>query len=181
MRRRFAGEEGRPGEVDTRRLAGQRELLPGEEDLFQVREVDRDVSFLRRFLDEELMRALDLFEYEQEGRDLVVSRTSDPEEWVRVKDTLLRQVGLGMVPVIRIHDADLGRRGELLLVHEHDGRDLELEYARETLMHLHRLWGRRVYLDTVIEELAVRLSFDADDGFEKEIRESEATHAGEAS
>ncbi len=42
--------------------------------LFEVREADRDASFLRRFLTEELMRELDLFQYEPKGDDLVVSR-----------------------------------------------------------------------------------------------------------
>jgi stage V sporulation protein R len=179
IRRRSAGEEGSPGEVDARRLAAQgSEPLPGEDALFPVREVDRDVSFLRRFLDEELMRALDLFEYEQDGRDLVVSRTSDPEEWTNVKATLLRQVGMAGMPVIRVHDADMGRSGTLLLVHEHDGRDLELEYTRETLRHVHALWGRKVYLDTLVEELPVRLSYDTATGFEKEVREGSAEPDG---
>jgi stage V sporulation protein R len=169
IRRRAAGEEGEPGRMDSRRLVeAGREALPGEEDLFQVREVDRDVSFLRRFLDEGLMRELDLFEFEPKGRDLVVSRTSDPEGWKQIKRTLLRQVGMGSVPVIRVYDADLGRGGVLLLRHEHDGRDLELEYTRESLRHVHTLWGRRVLLESVMEEKPVRFAYDEEEGFELE-------------
>jgi stage V sporulation protein R len=170
IRRKAAVEEGRPGEVDSQRLGEVGvEPLPGEEELFQVREVDRDVSFLRRFLTEELMRELDLFEYRQEDEDLVVSRTASPEGWSDVKDTLLRHMGMGSIPVVRIRDADMDRRGILRLEHEHEGRDLDHEYAAETLRHAHRLWGRTVLLDTRTEGNEVRLSYDEEEGFEMTI------------
>ncbi|MDZ7780619.1 MAG: SpoVR family protein [Gemmatimonadota bacterium] len=169
IRRRAAGEEGRPGEVDVQRLleAGD-EPLPGEEELFEIREVDRDVSFLRRFLTWDVMRELDLFEYEEEDEDLVVSRVSDADEWTRVKETLLRQVGMGSVPDIRVHDADMDRNRVLLLRHHHDGRDLDLGYAEQTLRHIHRLWGRTVVLETRMGEEAEKavLSYDEEEGFE---------------
>ncbi len=169
IRRQAADEEGRPGRIDSRRLArAGGEPLPGEDALFPIREADRDVSFLRRFLGEELMRELDLFEYEEKDDDLVATRIADDEEWVRIRETLLRQVGMGAVPVIRIHDADLGRTGVLLLRHEHDGRDLELDAARHTLEHLHALWGRPVLLDTVVDGTPMRLSYDDEDGFDTE-------------
>ena len=38
----------------------------------------------------------------------------------------------------------------MYLVHEHDGRDLQLEYAEQTLRHVHVLWRRGVVLETVI-------------------------------
>ncbi len=169
IRRRAAGEEGTAGKVDVGLVqeAGA-EPLPGEEGLFKIREVDRDVSFLRRFLGEELMRELDLFEYEPKGKDLVATRISDPDEWSQVRETLLRRVGMGGVPAIRVVDADLGRSGALLLRHEHDGRDLDLEYAEKTLEHVHALWGRRVLLDTVLEDSPTRLSYEPDAGFAAE-------------
>ncbi len=178
IRRKAAGEEGEPGAVDVERVAETGpEPLAGEEELFQVREADRDVSFLRRFLDEDLMRALDLYEFEKKGEDLVASRVSDPDEWHQVKETLLRQVGMAAVPVIRVHDADLGRSGTLLLRHEHDGRDLELQYARESLKHLHRLWGRKVLLETEIDGKELELSYDAEEGFEQK-RSSQTEGSG---
>jgi len=170
IRRRAAGEEGRPGTVDVRRIreAGG-DPLPGEEDLFEVRAVDRDVSFLRRFLGWELMRELDLFEYEEDKGDLVVSRVSDADEWSRVKETLLLQVGMGSVPDIRVHDADLDRNRVLLLHHHHDGRDLDLTYAEHTLRHVHRLWGRKVVLQTRMGDDGeeARLTYDRS-GFQVE-------------
>jgi len=122
----------------------------GRQAIFTTREVDRDVSFLRRFLTEPLMRELDLFQYEQKGEDVVVTKVSDRDEWKQVKETLLRAVGTGSIPVIKVVDADFGGNRTLLLQHEHDGRDLLLEYAEKTLAYLHRLWGREVAIQTQV-------------------------------
>lgn len=141
----------------------------GLEKLFEVREVDRDVSFLRRFLTKDLVREMGLFEYAPRDDALIVTKVPSDEEWQDIKQTLLRQVGMGGVPVIRIVDADYNHRGELHLVHEHDARDLQLEHAEKTLAHLHRLWGRPVHLETVVDGEACMLSHDADGFRLKEI------------
>src|SRR5437773_6785368 len=115
----------------------EKENLPpgktGRDLLFQTREVDRDASFLRRWLHETLMRDLDLFRYEAKGDDLVVSEVSDQEGWRRVKETLVKSVGMGSIPVIRVEDADHNHNRTLLLAHLHDGPNLQLEYAEKTL------------------------------------------------
>ncbi|MFZ5816889.1 MAG: SpoVR family protein, partial [Bacillota bacterium] len=57
----------------------------GREKIFEVREMENDVSFLRSYLTEELVRDLDLFIYEKdEGEDW---RITD-KQWERVRDTL---------------------------------------------------------------------------------------------
>ncbi len=137
----------------------------GEDAIWAVRETDRDASFLRRFLDAETMRELDLFSYEPRGDKLVVSEVSDEDHWEDVKRKLIAQVGGGTNPVIRITDADFNRRRELYLCHDHDGRDLHLGYAERTLQHLHALWGRRVLLETRVNGKVTRLAYD-EDGFD---------------
>lgn len=119
--------------------------------MFAVRETDRDVSFLRRFLGPAMMRELGLYAYEPQGDELVVTRVADGSGWREVKEILLRSVGLGGVPVIAVRDADFGGNRTLLLRHDHDGRDLHMEFAGRTLGHLRALWGRDVALDTVLE------------------------------
>jgi stage V sporulation protein R len=120
------------------------------ESMFQVRETDRDVSFLRRFLSEELARDLDLFQYEPKGDDLVISHVANKEGWPQIKESLLRNVGMGQVPVIKIEDADFGNNRTLYLRHYHDGRDIHLESAEKTLGYVHRLWGKEVALETLV-------------------------------
>jgi stage V sporulation protein R len=123
----------------------------GEAKLFEVRETERDSSFLRRFLTEELMREMDLFKYEARGDDLVVDKVSDEEGWREVKETLIRNVGASSIPVIKVEDADFGQNRTLYLKHSHDGRDLQLEYGEKTLAYVARLWGREVVLETTLQ------------------------------
>lgn len=132
--------------------------------LLEVRETDRDQSFLRRFLTEELMREMDLFEYEPKGDDLVISKVADEQSWRAVKEQLIRGVGMGGIPVIRIEDADFGHKRTLYLVHDHDGRDLQLENAEKTLAYVYRLWGREAVIETALSGKRTLLTFN-DRGF----------------
>jgi stage V sporulation protein R len=132
------------------------------EKLFVVREVERDSSFLRRYLTEELVRELNLFEYQTRGNDKVVSRVADKEGWESIKNTLIQNVGTGTIPVIRVEDADYNHNRGLFLRHYHDGRDLHLEYAEKTLQYLRQLWGREVTLETILNEKKTLLSFAED-------------------
>ena len=134
--------------------------------MFAVREADRDVSFLRRFLTADLARELGLFEYAPDGDALVVTKVATEDDWEDVKQTLLQGVGMGNVPHIRIVDSDYGRSGTLCLNHEHDGRDLHLEYAERTLAHFAKLWRRTVVLATSVDGERCTLMFNEDDGFD---------------
>ncbi len=134
----------------------------GREMIFEVREVERDASFLRRYLTEELIRELNLFEHQSRGGDQVVSRVADEDNWRAIKETLIRNVGTGAVPVIKIEDSDYNGNRVLFLKHHHDGRDLQLEYAEKTLKYLHQLWGREVALETEINGKPSLLSFSED-------------------
>ncbi len=134
----------------------------GCEVLFQVRETDRDASFLRRFLTPAVMRELDLFQHESQksannGQVRVVTKTSSPEHWRDVKEILVRNVGVGSLPVIKVEDSRHGENSTLLLRHHHDGRDLELGSAEKTLAHVRRLWSNPVILKTQVEGNSIRL------------------------
>jgi stage V sporulation protein R len=123
----------------------------GKDKIFEVREVERDTSFLRRYLTEEMMRELDMFQYEARGDDYVVSKVSDEDNWKTVKETLIKNVGTGSIPVIKVEDADFGHNRTLYLKHYHDSRDLQLEYAEKTLAFVYRLWGRECVLETTLQ------------------------------
>jgi stage V sporulation protein R len=64
--------------------------------------------------------------------------------------------------VIKIEDADYGNNRCLFLKHNHDGRDLQLEYAEKTLQYLRQLWGREVALETIINDKRSILGFSDD-------------------
>ena len=74
---------------DIEKRFGGEHTEEGRAKLMEVRETERDVSFLRRFLTEELCRELDLFTWKPRGEHLVVSEVADEEHWDDVKNALL--------------------------------------------------------------------------------------------
>jgi stage V sporulation protein R len=134
--------------------------------LFAARESERDISFLRRFLTRELMEEMHMFEYKRDQQQLVVSRVVNEDDWEAIKQTLLRNVGMNTVPVIRITDADFRHNRALRLEHEHEGRDLDLEYLERTMKYLFQLWGRPVLLETRMKDEPVVFS-RTENGFER--------------
>ena len=70
--------------------------------------------------------------------------------------------------MIRIVDANFrGRRG-LYLVHEHDGRDLDMTAADKTLAHLRALWNHDVFLLTYVRGKKTMLSM-SENGFDAKL------------
>ena len=131
----------------------------GRAKLFEVREVESDVSFLRNYLTERLVRELDLYIYERQGDEWVVVES----DWRKVRDALVAsKTNLGH-PYIEVEDGDYRRARELFLRHRHEGRDLDLGYARHALEHVYHLWQRPVHVGTVIEEEPSVLSYDGEE------------------
>jgi stage V sporulation protein R len=119
----------------------------GEEKIFEVRAFDRDSSFIRRYLTRELCEKLNLFEYRKKGMDYVIEEISDEEGWISIRNTLSDSAGMGSVPFIRV--IDMSRKDKTLtLEHVFDGRDLNLNYAEETLKSLIDLWRHKIILKT---------------------------------
>lgn len=165
-RRWNAGETGRewsndmpPGDISKL----DENDTPGRKKIFEVRESDRDSSFLRRFLTVDIMRELELFQHEKRGKERVITKISDDDNWQQVKETLIANVGMSSIPVIKVDDADFGRNRTLYLKHYHDGRDLQLEYAEHTLKHVKALWEREVVLETTVngKKSLLKLSGDS--------------------
>lgn len=153
----YEAEEG-DGPADHSRRGG------GHTALFLARSSERDSSFLRRFLDQNTMRDLGLFTYGRKGTDTVVTEVADEAGWENIKETLIRNVGMNSIPVIRVIDGDYQGSRSLFLEHEYEDRELDLEQAKRTLAYTHDLWGRAVFLKTVIGGKPTLLSFD-DEGF----------------
>ncbi|SDE76425.1 SpoVR family protein [Sporomusa acidovorans] len=117
----------------------------GQEKIFEIRAQERDQSFLRRFLNKELCEELCLFNYKVRGIDIVVTEVADEEGWKVIRNELANSVGLGMVPEIRVQSVE---NGVLILEHVFDGRELEMNYTKETIKYVAELWGNKVDLKT---------------------------------
>jgi stage V sporulation protein R len=126
----------------------------GLEECFFAREVCNDESFIRQYLNEELARELNLFTYSKKGKgrngDWTVDEIVDDEDtFQEIRKVVMGQVGGNMIPIIYVDEM---KDGELILRHEHDGRDLELDYADNSVRMVRELWKGPVKLFTIIEE-----------------------------
>lgn len=121
---------------------------------FLAREVCNDESFIREYLTEEDCRELNLFSFAarrvNEKQANYIEEISDRDGWKVVKNDLIKNVGGNTLPVIYVNDVDSSNI--LTLNHEHDGRDLELDYADAVIEHVSVLWNDVVKLNTIIEE-----------------------------
>lgn len=121
----------------------------GRDKIFEVRELERDASFLRRYLTQELCEELHMFEYVKKGDTYFIEEVSDDIGFDSIRNVLCANCGMGMVPVIRATDMNVKTR-ILLLEHVFDGRELNLDYAEATLKHIQELWGHNVVLSTKV-------------------------------
>jgi stage V sporulation protein R len=65
--------------------------------------------------------------------------------------------------VVEVSDTNHLNRGELLLLHRHEGLDLKLDWAQATLEALFRIWTRPVLVRTVQNERPTVLRYDGKD------------------
>jgi stage V sporulation protein R len=132
----------------------------GHDKIFEVRELDNDVSFLRNYLTEELCEELDLFVFELvEEEDWTITE----KRWQKVRDQLVSNMTNFGFPYLQVEDGDYNGNRELYMKHRYEGTELDMRYARKALEHVHTLWGRPVHLETVIDDESTVLHYNGDE------------------
>ena len=122
----------------------------GLEKCFEVREIHDDVSAIRMYLTEDDFRELNIFAYENhKDGSASISEVADEFDWEVVRNEMIRNTGINMIPHIYVDRID--EDGTLILKHEHDGRDLELDYADNVMKHVKAIWKDEVKLFTIVE------------------------------
>lgn len=142
------------------------ELGLGREKIFEVRRIHNDVTFLDAFLTPEFCQRFLFFEYrfnESTNYYEIASR-----EFEAIKSTLLNSLTNHGRPFIYVQDGNYRNRGELYLLHHYEGVELREDYTRDTLVNVHRLWGRPVHVETVADDKPQIVTFD---GSEHMVRE----------
>jgi stage V sporulation protein R len=126
-----------------------RRLGLGRQKIFEVRKLYNDVTFLDEFFTLEFCIQQKFYTFgfsERSGNWEIMSR-----DFKKVKEGMLRQLTNRGQPFIYVEDANFENRSELLLRHSHEGVDLDMSQARDTLRNLHKIWTRPVSLLTRIE------------------------------
>lgn len=168
IERRWNGEEEEHyPETDWRGEQLRRPSGEGMKKIFEVRQDEADVTFLRKYLTQSLVNRLDMYTYKKQevnGEEMWVVQETD---WRKVRDTLLDSMTNFGIPVIYVEDADYNRHGELLLTHAYDGKPLDSDYTARTLKHIYNLWKRPVHLRTQREDETILFTHNGTEFSEK--------------
>jgi stage V sporulation protein R len=128
----------------------------GRDKIFEVRELDSDTSFLRNYLTKELVKDLDLYIFEKKGPEWKIT----DKTWENIREQLVYSKVNGGFPSLMVKDGDFNRVGELYLIHEYEGMELDLKYVERTLPYVVQLWGKNVHLETFVEDKKIVFSCD---------------------
>src|SRR5947209_15727668 len=130
----------------------------GLQKMFEVREMENDVSFLRNYLTEDLIKDLDLYLYKKEGDEWVIVE----KNWEKVRDGIVASLTNFGYPYLVIENGDYRGNRELYIKHLFEGQELDLVYAEKTLQHVYTMWSRPVHLETVYEGKRILLTYDGE-------------------
>lgn len=123
----------------------------GFEEAKLIRETHNDITFLRSYLDQGFMQDMNYFSYsfKSKFKSVTIDDISDDVGWTQVRDELIQNTGLNRIPVVYVEEVE--KDNTLTLAHEHDGRDLDLQYASKVFNYIKVLWGDNVKLLTNVE------------------------------
>ncbi|MDB4894601.1 MAG: SpoVR [Firmicutes bacterium] len=127
----------------------------GRERIFEVRETETDVSFIRNYMTREVCEKLDLYLFAKEGDEWRITAKG----WEKVRDGIIRQISNSGFPYIYAEDNDYQRRGELYLRHAYEGVELDGQYVKRTLPHVYHIWQRPVHLETTEDDRRILYTF----------------------
>ncbi|MCF6136134.1 SpoVR family protein [Pseudalkalibacillus berkeleyi] len=128
----------------------------GREKIFEVREIESDISFIRNYLTKDLCDKEDLYLFQKQGKDYRITTKQCDE----VRDQLISSRVNGGFPYITVNDGDYLKNGELYLVHHFEDVELDLKYLEKVLPYIYDLWGRAVHMETQIEGKHVAYTYD---------------------
>ncbi|EIT85978.1 stage V sporulation protein R [Fictibacillus macauensis ZFHKF-1] len=128
----------------------------GRDKMFEVRELESDMSFIRNYLTKELCQREDMYLFQKQGRDYKVV----DKEWEAVRDQLVGMRVNGGFPYLTVNDGNYMKSGELYLKHWFEGIELDVKYLEKVLPYVHQLWGRPVHMESKIEGKAVLFTYE---------------------
>ncbi|MBK9033712.1 MAG: SpoVR family protein [Myxococcales bacterium] len=142
-----------------------RRLGLGQRKIFEVRRLHNDITFLDEFFTFDF--CVEQKFYSVGYNEKSSSYEIQSREFAKVKEQLLRSLTNRGQPFIYVEDGNYDNKAELLLRHRHDGVDLDLGQAKDTLRALARVWTRPVNLLTRVDGKGKVLRCDGDTLTEK--------------
>lgn len=151
----------------TTKKQWDKQLGLGSKKIFEVRKLYNDLMFIDAFLTPEFCYDQGLFSFDYNDRSDMYEISN--REFKAVKEKLLYSLTNFGQPFIYAEDGNYLNRGELYLRHQHEGVDLQMDEAKDTLVNLYKIWSRPVHLETLVDEAKTLLTFDGQEHNDVEI------------
>jgi stage V sporulation protein R len=161
------GKEYEECEDLSEKLNWDKQLGLGRQKLFEIRRLYNDVTFIDEFLTPEFVMQQKLFTFRY-NRDTDMYEIAS-REFKEIKEKLLFRLTNFGQPFIYVEDGNYNNRGELYLRHRYEGVELKMDYARDTMRNIQRIWTRPVHLETVVDEKRRLITFDGRDFSERKM------------
>jgi len=154
------GKEWEECETLAEKRDWDRRLGLGRKKIFEVRKLYNDITFIDEFFTLDFCIEQKFYSFgfnERAGNWEIMSR-----DFKQVKEQLLKMLTNRGQPVICVEDANFENRSELLLKHRHEGMDLDMQQAQDTLLNVFKVWSRPVNLLTMVDGKGKLLRFDSE-------------------
>lgn len=139
----------------------------GTEKIFSVRKLYNDITFIDEFLTEDFCRERKLFTYRYNEKNKQYEIAE--RDFASIKKQILFGLTNFGRPFVYVLDGNYENRGELLLSHRHEGIDLQIDEAKDTVVNVQKIWGRPVHLETVVEDKKKIFSYDGEKHEERQV------------
>lgn len=115
----------------------------GKDKIFEVRKYYDDLTFIHEFFTEDFCREQEYFHWKHypNGEFKIENR-----DYNKIKSLLMRRHLNGGLPDVRLTEPNYRGKGEMMIQHFHDGRDLHHPYIFDVLTAIRAIWGQDVYL-----------------------------------
>ncbi len=140
----------------------------GRKKIFEVRALYNDVTFIDEFLTPDFVvdQKLYTFGFNQRNDRYEI----ETRQFQAVKEKLLFSLTNAGQPFIYVTDMNHANRGELLLWHDHQGVDLRVDWARDVLQSMVRVWRRPVEIHTKVENKPALMRYDGKEHVQRPLK-----------
>lgn len=137
----------------------------GREMIFEVREIESDISFIRNYLTKELVEREDMYLFQKQGNFYTIT----DKEYENIRDQLVNMRINGGFPYIYVENGDYLQNGELYLVHSYEGTELDIPYLENVLPYIYQLWGRPVHIETIVDHKVTLFSYNGEKHLQRKL------------
>jgi len=134
-----------------------RKLGLGRQKIFEVRRACNDITFIDEYITPEFIERYQLYTYEFNRRTNQYEIAE--RDFKKVKEKLLFMLTNMGQPFMYVTNGNFKNKGDLVIWHKHQGTDLDIKWARETMNAISQLWKRPVHVETEVEGQKKLLTF----------------------